>query len=198
VVGVNPERARGERVRLFIALDLPEEVRAGIVDWGGEALRDPALRPVAERSLHLTLAFLGHRPAAEIEPLTAVLGESILPAPQVELCDPVLRPARKPRLLALPALSAGVEELQGSLQSRLAEADLSEAPKRPFWPHVTVARLRSEGRGSRRPMRVVHAPEALSTNLREPFFTVRLALYRSELQPRGARYVPLAQVELPQ
>jgi 2'-5' RNA ligase len=80
---------------------------------------------------------------------------------------------------------------------RLAAARLYEAEKRPFWPHVTVARVRAEGRGSRRPQALERPPKELPPGLSEAFHGVRLTLYRSELQPLGARYVPLAQVELP-
>ena len=83
-----------------------------------------------------------------------------------------------------------------SRATRLAVAGLHEAEERDFWPHVTVARVRSEGRGSRRPAAVARRPGDLPERLKEPFYAVRLTLYRSELQPSGARYVPLAQVEL--
>jgi 2'-5' RNA ligase len=59
---------------------------------------------------------------------------------------------------------------------------------------VTVARVRSEGG---RPAPVERAPGAFPEALSEPFYGVRLTLYRSELQPTGARYVPLAQFKLP-
>jgi 2'-5' RNA ligase len=59
---------------------------------------------------------------------------------------------------------------------------------------VTVARVRTEGR---HPAMVETTPGALPAALREPFYGVRLTLYRSELKPTGARYAPLAQFELP-
>ncbi len=198
VSGVVDRDEKGKRVRLFIALDLPAEVRAGIVAWGGVELADPALRPGAEESLHLTFAFLGSRDPEQVESLAAVLRESGGPAPLVELREPVARPARgRARLFALPVLSAGAEALRAGLVERLVAAGLFEPEQRPFWPHVTVARVRAEGRGSRRPAVVERPPGALPRWLSEPFYGVRLALYRSELQPTGARYVPLAQVELP-
>ncbi|HWO46590.1 MAG TPA: 2'-5' RNA ligase family protein, partial [Solirubrobacterales bacterium] len=64
---VAEERLKSPRVRLFVALDLPEEMRERIAAWGREELADPALRPVAPESLHITLAFLGHRPEEEID-----------------------------------------------------------------------------------------------------------------------------------
>jgi 2'-5' RNA ligase len=186
------------RLRLFVALDLPRGIRAEVGRWGQEQLRDPGLRPVAPESLHLTLAFLGYRPEKEIDAIATAVRESIGPAPWVELLDPVQRPPRgRARLYALPVLSPGTESLQAGLVGSLAEAGLHESEDRPFWPHVTVARVRPETRGSRRPARIEELPDALPRELSEPFLGVRLSLYRSELQPSGARYVPLAQVELP-
>jgi 2'-5' RNA ligase len=192
------EKPREPRLRLFVALDLPDAVRDGIEAWSRGELADPALRRVAPAALHMTLAFLGHRPAAEVGAIAAAVEAEMPPAPSIELLDPVPRPARgRPRLYALPARSPAAVELQADLQARLVAAGLYEPEKRPFWPHVTVARVGSEGRGSRRPALVERRPGALPGALREPFLGVRVTLYRSELQPRGARYVPLAQVELP-
>lgn len=192
------ERLKSPRARLFVALDLPDETREGLVAWGRKALRDPALRPVAPESLHITLAFLGYRPEKEIEAIAAVAKESAAPAPWVELRDPEPRPPRgRAQLYALPAVSPGAEALQAGLEQRLIEAGFYEPEKRPFWPHVTVARVRPEARGSRRPAVVSEPPGALPEELEEPRTSVRMTLYRSVLQPSGARYVPLAQVELP-
>ncbi len=192
------ERLKSPRARLFVALDLPDAVREGLGSWGREALADPALRPVRAENLHITLAFLGYRPEKEIERVAVVVEESVAPAPLVELLDTVQRPPRgKPRLFALPALSPGTETLQAALQERLVAERLYEPEKRPFWPHLTVARVRPEGRGSRRPMGVEQIPGELPATLSEPFYGVRMTLYRSELQPSGAHYVPLAQIELP-
>jgi RNA 2',3'-cyclic 3'-phosphodiesterase len=184
--------------RLFVALDLPSPVRDGLFAWGAETLADPALRPVPAENLHITLAFLGSRPEHEAERVARAIEQSAAPAPLLELLDPVSRPPRgRAGLFAVPVLSPGAEQLQAQLSELLISERLYEPGKRPFWPHVTVARVRAEGRGSRRPMRVEHPPGSLPVELREPHFSGRLTLYRSELQPSGARYVPLAQVKLP-
>lgn len=191
------EKPSEPRQRLFVALDLPEPVRDGIDAWSGGELGDPALRRVAPAALHITLAFLGQRPVSEVDPIVAAVTAVVPPAPAIQLLDPVARPARgRPRFYALPVRSAAAAELQSDLQARLVAAGLYEPDKRPFWPHVTVARVRTEGRGSRRPAVVEKRPGALPPALNQPFLGVRVTLYRSELQPRGARYVPLAQVEL--
>jgi RNA 2',3'-cyclic 3'-phosphodiesterase len=192
------ERLKSPRARLFVALDLPDAVRDGLGEWGRKALDDPALRPVPTENLHVTLAFLGFRPEKEIERIGEAIAECTAPAPLFELHDPVQRPPRgRARLFALPAVSPGAEQIQVQVSEVLSAGGFYEPEKRPFWPHLTVARVRPEGRGSRRPRQVERPPEQLPEELREPFYGVRMTFYRSELKPSGARYVPLAQFELP-
>lgn len=192
------ERLKSPRARLFVALDLPDPVRAGIAAWGRRELRDPALRPVAPESLHITLAFLGWLPEKEIARLAEIVAKAAGPPASIGLGDPVRRPPRgRPRLFALPAESPGAVGLQARLREGLVAARLYEPEKRPFWPHVTVARVRREERGSQRPALVSRPPGALPKGLLRPFDGVRMTLYRSQLQPQGAQYTPLAQVELP-
>jgi 2'-5' RNA ligase len=195
---VAKERLKSPRARLFVALDLPDAVRQGIVEWGDGALTDPALRRLGPESLHITLAFLGWLPLREVERLGSIVEESAGGAPRIELGNPEPIPPRgRPRLFALPAESPGAVELQAELQEFLVEAGLYEPEKRPFWPHVTVARVRREKRSSSRPAAVSNPPKGLPKDLLQPFSGVRLTLYRSQLQPQGAQYTPLAQVELP-
>jgi 2'-5' RNA ligase len=183
---------------LFVGLDLPDRVRAGIVAWGREELADPAFRPVGAQSLHITLAFLGYLPEKEISRLGEIVEASRVPAPSIALGDPVPRPERgRPGLFALPAESPGTIALQRALEEKLIGARLFEPEKRPFWPHVTVARVRREERGSKRPASVGKRPGPLSKDLSQSFRAVRIVLYRSQIQPQGAHYTPLAQVELP-
>jgi RNA 2',3'-cyclic 3'-phosphodiesterase len=191
------QRLKSPRARLFVALDLSESVRDGIVAWGREELSDSALRPVPRESLHITLAFLGYTPEREIERLGEIVSGLQARAPLVQLGDPVAKPSpKRPRLFALPADSPGTVTLQGDLEKQLVAGRFYKPEKRLFWPHVTVARVKSEGRGSKRPRPVDRHPGKLPLKLLSPVRGVRMTLYRSELQPRGAHYTPLAQVEL--
>jgi RNA 2',3'-cyclic 3'-phosphodiesterase len=152
---------------------------------------------VAPESLHVTLAFLGYLPEREIERLGEIIAGLGVAAPTLGLQDPVARPSlRRVRLFALPAISPGSAALQHELERKLVAARLYEPEKRPFWPHVTVARVKSAGRGARRPATVERPPGGLPKRLLEPALCVRVTLYRSVLQPQGSRYTPLAQVEL--
>jgi 2'-5' RNA ligase len=193
-------------VRLFVALDLPGDVRDGLAAWQAKALADPALRPMRAESLHVTLCFLAYHPEKAV-PRIAELVTSVSPRP-IELRfepEPSPRPKGRPRLYAVDAASDGAQAVQAELSDALEAEGFYKPEKRAFWPHVTVARVRSErlppGRGERRgkgrPRRVTAAPGPLPAALTKPFGAVRVALYRSDLKPQGAEYVSLAGVDLP-
>ncbi len=191
------ERLKGPRLRAFVALDLPVAMREGIVAWGKRELCDPGLRVVRPDSLHVTLAFLGWTAEKDVERLGEIVEGLRARAPELRLGDPVGRPSgKRPRLFALPVESSGAVALQAELEEKLVAARLYEPEKRPFWPHVTVARVKNEKRGAKRPAVVKRPPGRLPRRLLSPATGVRVTLYRSELQPQGARYTPLAQVEL--
>ena len=61
--------------------------------------------------------------------------------------------------------------------------------KRPFWPHVTLARVK---RGERR----VATPPGSPAPPGSPFEASELSLYRSTLRPQGALYEPLERTAL--
>ena len=67
-----------EQVRCFIAIGLPDEVKAGLKDLqaqlksGGQG----SIKWVDPYSIHLTLKFLGGVDAARIAPITAAMAEA--------------------------------------------------------------------------------------------------------------------------
>lgn len=206
VTEVSPEPPAESKARLFVALDLPQKVRAGIGAWQAKALGDPALRPMPAESLHITLCFLASRPERDIARIEAVLG-AIKPR-QVDLRfepEPLAVPKGRPRLYMLSAESNSAVALQAELAEALAAERLYNPEERRFRPHVTVARVRSERlppergqrRGKARPKRVRKRPGPLPSALEQPFDAVRVVLYRSNLKPQGAEYLALSGVDLP-
>jgi 2'-5' RNA ligase len=203
---VAKQRQKSPRARLFVALDLPQRVRNGLIAWQRGALTDPALRPIAPEALHVTLCFLAYQPERDIERIAEVMrsvGARPVEARFTE--EPVAVPPNRPRLFAADAKSEAAIELQAELSDRLEAERFYRPEKRPFWPHVTVARIKpskrsvSDRRGRRRgpPMRVETPPGPLPAELLEPFDAVRATLYRSNLRPTGAEYVSLAELDLP-
>jgi RNA 2',3'-cyclic 3'-phosphodiesterase len=203
---VAKERLGSPRARLFVALELPDWVREALGSWQREALvADPALRAPAAETLHVTLCFLGWLPERRVSEVAAIVGA--IERWPIELRferDPVPVPRRRPRLYAANAPSEGADRLAAEVCRNLEAARLYEPERRPFWSHVTIARVRSErapaGAGRRRrarPMVTAAAPPPLPKPLTEPFGAVRVTVYRSILRAQGATYVPLASTELP-
>lgn len=192
------EALQPRRIRAFVALEIPESVRAGIGAWSAAELVDDALRLVDAENLHLTLCFLGHVPPAVVERAAAIV-TAIRPrsVPVTLRAEPVAKPRGRPRMFTLEADSPAAVELHDELVPRLIEVGAYEPEKRPFWPHLTVARTRAERGRRRRPRRVRARPGELPPALVHTFDSVRIALYRSHLRSGGARYESLAKLNLP-
>jgi RNA 2',3'-cyclic 3'-phosphodiesterase len=198
------ERLKSPRLRAFVALELPAPLRERIEGWGDVELADPALRRVPREHLHVTLVFLGWQAEKDVARIAEILQGCAADAPLMQLLrDPVARPPRgkRPNFFALEVSSPGAVLLQDELASSLQKARFYEPEKRPFWPHVTLARARTEkregGGRSNRKMPVKRRPGRLPEDLLQPFGAVRLTFYRSILRREGPIYDPLAQIELP-
>jgi 2'-5' RNA ligase len=180
-----------------VALELPEEVREQLVSWRSSAVGErDELRLVPAEALHVTLAFLGSRPVSEVDDIAAAVAGAVagLPAARLRVSGVKPLPPRRPRLFALDLedVDGGAGAVQSAVSDALAEAGVYEPERRPFWPHVTLARVRGAGRGGggSRVEPITPAPPEAEFDARQ------VTLYQSHLSPRGARYEPLERVEL--
>jgi RNA 2',3'-cyclic 3'-phosphodiesterase len=196
---VAKQRLKSPRARLFVALDLPQDVRAGLVSWQQTALADPALRIVAPDALHITLVFLGYQAEKDVKAIAKAAFDKDFQAPAVELvAEPVGIPrGKRPRLIALGANSDDTVTLQRRVEERLVEEGFHEPEKRAFWPHLTVARVRPEAPGSRKPALITTQPHPLPEHMFRFFRPTRLVLFKSHLRRSGAEYEAMAELELP-
>jgi len=183
--------ASSPALRLFVALELPDEVRFELVRWRAAVFADePGLRPVLPEGLHVTLCFLGAVVASAVPSvLEACAVLATRRAIDVRVGEPLWLPRRRPRVLAvrLDDDAGHLGSMQAALASALAAAGVYEPEPRPYLAHVTVARV---PRGAR-----VRA-RGLSTPARIAFRGHRVTLFRSRLGRGGARYEPLGSVEL--
>jgi RNA 2',3'-cyclic 3'-phosphodiesterase len=176
VTNAAPVRASvgsGERIRLFCALDLPEEARTELAAWASATLRAGRLVPV--ENLHVTLAFLGHRPAGEVPGIAAELRAAAAAARLAELRPLRYRETRSVGMIVLEDVGGAAGALAVDLQGRLERLGVYRREARPWLPHVTV--VRRPERGGERPV----LPNMCS-------HAVRSTLYRSALASGGARY----------
>jgi 2'-5' RNA ligase len=170
-------------MRLFLALRLPDDVLGAFSDWQAAHLRD--VRAVPGEHLHVTLAFLGHRPAAELEPILAALRAAAAGVqPDLRLTVERYRETRSLAMIVLADPGGGSTALAQDVQARLEALGVYAREGRPWLPHVTVARFRERPR-----LRL--EPPAVGT-----FVPSDAAAYLSRLHPGGARYEILETVAL--
>ncbi|HWN21994.1 MAG TPA: RNA 2',3'-cyclic phosphodiesterase [Gaiellaceae bacterium] len=169
-----------ERLRLFLAVRLPDDVVSKLVAWQERELR-PALRGAAGRlvpgaNLHLTLAFLGSRPAGELPAIVQALEEACGRAQRPELEVRVYREGRSVGMLVLDDHELRATRLAEDVQAAVERLGAFRKEKRPWLPHVTVVRYRERPR------------------LRPPLPDLGriapsdAAAFLSRLHPSGARY----------
>lgn len=166
-------------VRLFVAIDLPKEVRR---DLSFLCCGLPGARWVPEEQIHLTLRFIGEVDGAVFQDIKAGL-EDVKHAPfPMRLQGLGFFPPRKsPRVLW-----AGIEKNDALVQLRnRAEAVLVRcglAPEtRKFAPHVTLARLTNTPVG-----RLANFLAGNGLYATEPFMVDAFHLYSSFLTSKGA------------
>jgi RNA 2',3'-cyclic 3'-phosphodiesterase len=175
---------------MFVALDLPEDARDELARWRDAILASRSdVRPVRPEALHVTLVFLGWQDESAAERI-AEAAFGALPAgqaPRLAAADVKPVPPRNARLFALDLHDEGgrATTCQVAISDALEAGGWYRPEKRPFWPHVTLARVK---RGERR----VPPPPDDPAPPAEPFEAAVVTLYRSTLRPQGAIYEPLA------
>ena len=164
-----------ERARLFCGLRLPEQALDALSDWQAEHVRDG--RPVSRGHLHVTLAFLGHRPVEELEAIVAALREAAAAAGPIRLVPERYRETRSVGMLVLSDTGGAATRLAEDLHGRLERLGVYEREQRRWLPHLTVVRFRERPR--------LHPPlPALGE-----FSPSDAAVYHSVLRSTGAQYV---------
>lgn len=161
-----------ERLRLFLALELDADVTTALCSWADSYLS----RARRVGSFHVTLAFLGSRPAAELDGIAGALRESVAECAPFTLEPVRYRETRSVGMLVLADRSGEASRLAERLHGRLEALGVYERERRPWLPHVTVVRFRERPRLS---------PPLPETG---PFAPSGAAAFLSRLRANGARY----------
>jgi 2'-5' RNA ligase len=169
-------------LRLFVALELPPEARRWIHGWASARLEHG--RRVAAADLHVTLAFLGLRPAEDLPAVADALRSAAVGCPVGPLDVRGWRGTTRVGMLVLGDETGGATLLQRSLCGHLAARGVPPVRPGRWLPHVTVAR----GDLSRR------RPEDVPTG--RTLVPSDAAAYLSHLHRNGARYEALVRVPL--
>ena len=184
-------------MRLFLAIELPRDVRSAL-DQGSRGLRGelPDARWVRPETQHLTLVFLGETDPEMVPSLDAELSKTTAAIPAMSLSPTdvgAFPPRGKARVLwagldsdgDLPGLQIAVRDAV----ERVVGPNGDTKKRKPFHPHVTLARCRSPWPR--------WAVDKLRTDfvwgdLRDHSIPIdQITLIRSQLLPQGPRYTTL-------
>ena len=198
-------------MRLFVAVDLPDEARQEIAVrqklWAGPLSKSrDGLKLVEPSRMHLTLLFIGE---AREESVPAIVESMSAPASMAPFDVTfggigVFPPRGAPRVLWLGITDgvAHLERLQREVAERVRAADIA-FDDRPFRPHLTLGRWRGADRrrpsADRRstPERLRREVAALERSDRIACVRVtRATLYQSRLSSSGSAYTALAHANL--
>jgi len=174
-----------DRLRLFLALRLPDPALDLLEAWQSEHLE--RMRVVPREHLHVTLAFLGHRPAGELPGIVAALREAAAGVREEPVLEPVrYRETRSVAMLVLDDEGGRAEALADDVHERLERLGVYRREGRRWLPHLTVGRFRE------RPGLRLEPPNRGTYVL----IPSDASAYLSRLRPGGAQYEILESVPL--
>lgn len=185
-------------IRTFIAVKLPEAVRAAIGGIQAQlAAYGFSVRWVKTANIHLTLKFLGEVDEGMVDGISAVLTEAVHGFAPLRLAaaDVGVFPNLKRARVIWVGVTGQVSELtalQRSIAKRLSSIGYPP-DRRPFTGHLTLGRVK----GMIATPRLTTAMVALRDFASETFVVDRVILFKSDLRPAGAVYTELQQVALP-
>jgi 2'-5' RNA ligase len=179
------------RTRTFIAIDLGKSIRDRLISLQ-ESLAEagPDVKWVEPDNLHLTLLFLGEVDDRELPAVCRAVQEAVAERPAFEVsvegagCFPN---PRRPRILWL-GIGKGVQEVvavHDALEEPLLDLGCYRREERKYTPHVTLGRLKGEGRSTdalSRALAKVQGYQAGEATVRE------IQVIASQLTPAGPNY----------
>lgn len=172
--------ARDDQVRLFLALELPDNIVTSLAAWGRERLTSG--RQLT--SFHVTLAFLGSQPRSALAPIGNALRREAAATEPFELEPVRYRETSSVGMLVLADPTGRATSLADRVQGDLESLGVYVRERRPWLPHVTILRFRERPRLDPPP------PEI------GPFAPSGAAALLSRLHPSGARYEVLESCSL--
>ena len=190
-----------EQIRSFIAIELPEEVKSGLKRIQ-DLLKSPdpaTAKWVDLESIHLTLKFLGNVDVDKIDGVTRAIHHAVDAFTPFELNVDGLGCFPNPKRVQIiwVGLAGDIEKLlvlQGNIESCVSPLGFP-TEKRPFTPHLTLARVREYVTPVQR-QTLGEVVARTQTDHTLSFRVNSISLMKSRLTPAGAIYSRLDSVKL--
>jgi 2'-5' RNA ligase len=184
-------------MRLFIAIELPPEIKQGIAKVQ-EQLRTAGANAGWTRpeGIHLTLKFLGEVEESRTDDIKKALAAAVGSNDKLNLSIAgagAFPNGKNPRVLWL-GVTGDVEKL-GSLQAAVENAMTGlgfEREERKFSPHLTLARIKFPKPRDNWQQKI----ESIRDVKLGEFEADRVSLMKSELKREGAVYTEVGRIEL--
>ena len=187
--------------RIFIAINLPDDVKKKIVDfqkkWADSRLAgQAAARWVKPENIHITLVFIGYvidKQLEEIRRLVRQIAENCSPfnIKLERICFG--SPQGPPRMIWLEGeRSKEFADLKNNLENALLDSAASgynHLETRDFHPHITLARFKQLQR--------INLPK-INVEFNESMFVNSIEIMESKLKRDGAEYVLFESINLGQ
>ncbi len=199
---MNHSESRQHLLRVFCAVELPEEARQRAAHHIARLRRQDGAEPDGVRwerveKLHLTLKFFGQIEPGRADHVARAAESAAARVSPFELvierggCFP---PRGLPRVLWLGIRdsSGQLARLQQILEDECSRQDFPRE-SRPFHPHLTIARLPRATKAVAHALAQTHRETQFEA---EPFNVAEMVVMRSEPGPHGSRYTPLSRHRL--
>jgi RNA 2',3'-cyclic 3'-phosphodiesterase len=183
-------------MRLFVALDIPAEVRERLSQYVDRVrIYAPEARWARIESLHVTLKFIGEVIDAKVQEIKTALTEVKGSPFEIEFKEIGFFPTPKSARVFWAGVYAGddLKQLAEATESAVEKAGIARE-KRPYHAHLTLARAPEGGRHCFRLLQ-----ERLSAEPAPQFGTMtaqEFFLYQSQIMRGGARYTRLQRFPL--
>jgi 2'-5' RNA ligase len=182
-----------EQIRSFIAIELPDELKAELVQLEArlKSVDQPFVKWVDPYSIHMTLKFLGNVSASSIGEITRAMEEATrgVSSFNLQVGDLGVFPNLRRVQVAWVGLSGEIDKI-ARLQQRIESSltPLGFTPEsRKFVPHLTLARVRNQASLNER-QRLGELIASTSFKAVHNIKVDSISLMKSQLTRQGAIY----------
>ena len=169
--------------RIFVAVSLPDAVKEYLKTMQGAAPK--RIKVMKAENFHVTLNFLGELAPWKVSEAKTIIEDVCADYRAFALTLGRWRKVRE-MLWLLPEEETELLNLQSELKNAFAEANLGKRERRPYAPHILVAKTRDNGWMN-------WMPEGFEA---QRFEVLKAGLFESELTPGSATHLLIQEFPL--
>jgi len=182
-------------MRLFIAFDIPDDIKNKILDLEREILKKTTrIRLIGKDNMHITLKFMGEQPFTTLEGIVSILTEEVKKHSHFYINlerAGIFKDLLSPRVLWLGEDNEKYNKISKALNEKL---DIFRPSDNDPFCHLTIGRIKRIDK--RELLDVLKICNNFLKNTSIGFEVKDFYLYESKLQPKGAIYKKIEKFNL--